>query len=552
LSKGKLRRELRFECTGLVDVFACESGQLRACGSGLLSDISESGACIQMDAGLPPGTDILFKNRSVEVRALVRNVSGDGTVFKVGVEFTHGFKWKPSSVPVLPDAAIKVERGAEVAAPERASAPSRAFRTIKEALRQIALAHQRIVLPRCPVQSSANTEVEEPSWHRTFEELPCPAIVLNPAGQLLYANSDFGSAVGSALRRVHELTSFVYYDDLALVGDTVLQVCSEPGSTKSIDFRIANSFGRVRLFRSRWRYSAGYDSITVLLEDITEEQDEVAELRARIEFLSSIGSPSPMAAWEWDVDGDVVTCSDECVRLYGLEPHTTTVPFSQWLGLIHPDDRQETGKALLEAGSSTASLNREMRIIRPDGQVVFIAWRGSVRSTGRDGATRVTGASVDVTEQRRAAERAAAAAEQLSREKRVFAATLEQFPAGICVADAATGDLISCNTQLHKIWRKQIPAGKARYHDMNGYRRDGHEYVAAEWPLIRSLRKGETVAGEEVMIRRGDGTYGTIRINSAPVRELSGKIIASVATVVDTTESSVDRQLAFAPEQAPV
>ena len=64
-----------------------------------------------------------------------------------------GSSGRASSVPVLPDAAVKVEREAEVAPPERAS--SRTFRTIKEALRQIALAHQRIVVPLSRVQSSA-------------------------------------------------------------------------------------------------------------------------------------------------------------------------------------------------------------------------------------------------------------------------------------------------------------------------------------------------------------------------------------------------------------
>src|SRR5262249_49690287 len=55
---------------------------------------------------------------------------------------------------------------------------------------------------------------------------------------------------------------------------------------------------------------------------------------------------------------------------------------------------------------------------------------------------------------------------------------------------------------------------------------------------------GEAVTNEEAEILRGDGTRGFLSINSAPIHDREGRIVASVATFFDITERKrVERRL---------
>src|SRR5207244_11008779 len=52
----------------------------------------------------------------------------------------------------------------------------------------------------------------------------------------------------------------------------------------------------------------------------------------------------------------------------------------------------------------------------------------------------------------------------------------------------------------------------------------------------RTVFTKETVRGEEIRIRRGDGSDGFIRMSSAPVRDSEGNVVSAVAIVVDVTD----------------
>jgi signal transduction histidine kinase len=69
-----------------------------------------------------------------------------------------------------------------------------------------------------------------------------------------------------------------------------------------------------------------------------------------------------------------------------------------------------------------------------------------------------------------------------------------------------------------------------------GLRPDGTRYEPTDWPLSRSILHGEVVRGEEVEIVRGDGTRAFIRIDSVPLRDTAGTIVAGVVFYDDVTE----------------
>lgn len=147
---------------------------------------------------------------------------------------------------------------------------------------------------------------------------------------------------------------------------------------------------------------------------------------------------------------------------------------------------------------------------------------------------------VDILLQRERAARleAESLARQRESELARLAAVIQQMPGGVIIAEARSGKLSMANEQVNHIWRHSFieAASIAEYNQYNGFHPDGRSYTPEEWPLARSLLRGEIVTNEEIEILRGDRTRGTISVSSSPIRDHAGQITAAVTTFSDITE----------------
>ncbi len=149
------------------------------------------------------------------------------------------------------------------------------------------------------------------------------------------------------------------------------------------------------------------------------------------------------------------------------------------------------------------------------------------------------GAAVISEIQRRIAERAVHDAQlRLVAERTLAHAVQQQMPVGVVVAEVPAGRLVSVNAQLTEIFRTAFkPAADLNgYKEWVGFHEDGRQLSTLEWPLARTILHNESVRGEEIQIRRGDGTHGFVRMSSAPVVDADGAVVAAVGIVVDVTE----------------
>lgn len=127
--------------------------------------------------------------------------------------------------------------------------------------------------------------------------------------------------------------------------------------------------------------------------------------------------------------------------------------------------------------------------------------------------------------------------EQLTTERALLEAALRQIPSGIIIADASSGAPLLTNEHFEQLWGlNDSPSNDIReFRRGKGFHKDGHPYEADEWPLARTLDTGEAVMDEEIEIAR-DGTRKTVRVNSTPVRNRDGRVIAAVELTFDFTE----------------
>ena len=111
-------------------------------------------------------------------------------------------------------------------------------------------------------------------------------------------------------------------------------------------------------------------------------------------------------------------------------------------------------------------------------------------------------------------------------------------PVGVLVFDARTGVPLSVNRESRRIASMLVSPDVTEEELLSALtlrRADGRETSLQELPLDTALSSGETVRGEEVVIRVPDGRSVTALLNATPIHSDEGAIESFVVTLQDLT-----------------
>lgn len=150
--------------------------------------------------------------------------------------------------------------------------------------------------------------------------------------------------------------------------------------------------------------------------------------------------------------------------------------------------------------------------------------------------------SANIELERRVQERTAAleaANEDRQRTLSRLEAVLDQIPAGIVIADASSGRIVSVNERAEKLLGEVVRGSGESSLDAwlsIGAHPDGTPYLSEERPITQALVSGETLTGEQIEFKRLDGTKIMFETSAAPVRGGDGEIVAAVAAYWDVTD----------------
>lgn len=141
--------------------------------------------------------------------------------------------------------------------------------------------------------------------------------------------------------------------------------------------------------------------------DVTDHRQAEAAVRASDERMAMATAAAKLGVWDVDIQAGTGIHNREFRAMYGLPQDEGPVSHSEWLKLIHPEDRERMHQVALAAQAGEADYAVEFRINRADtGELRWIASQGSVVMSQPDcRPVRMVGVCYDVTERRKDQER---------------------------------------------------------------------------------------------------------------------------------------------------
>ena len=149
------------------------------------------------------------------------------------------------------------------------------------------------------------------------------------------------------------------------------------------------------------RSAAGYGKI---LRDLTAERELQDRLAESEERLRSALAAARVATWRWDLRTEKDTIDAGLARLLELGNEDVTVTLEQFFARVHPEDRDRTRAAFERAVATAGGLDVEFRVVRADGSVRWLRDYGETVLDHAGQPQYLTGAVLDVTEQRESEE----------------------------------------------------------------------------------------------------------------------------------------------------
>jgi PAS domain S-box-containing protein len=132
---------------------------------------------------------------------------------------------------------------------------------------------------------------------------------------------------------------------------------------------------------------------------------------------------------------------------------------------------------------------------------------------------------------------------EIRQEKSLARTILDTLPVGVWVTDEK-GQILMGNAAGERIWAGTRYVGIDRYEEYKAWWPETGEVVGKEeWALVRALRTGKTILGEEMEIEGFDGSRKTILNSASPILEGERGVVGAVSVNQEITERKRGEEL---------
>ncbi|MGZ4455733.1 MAG: response regulator [Nocardioides sp.] len=134
------------------------------------------------------------------------------------------------------------------------------------------------------------------------------------------------------------------------------------------------------------------------ISDYTDRRSRVDRLSESERRLAEAQRIARIGSWEWDVEKDEITGSQELYDLYGLDPESFPAAYADFMEIVHPDDRRAVHTAVQRAVQGAPDFMFVARVAGRDGEWVWTRGRGVSLHDGTGRVVAMSGTHQDITE----------------------------------------------------------------------------------------------------------------------------------------------------------
>ncbi|MBO0726506.1 MAG: PAS domain S-box protein, partial [Blastocatellia bacterium] len=269
--------------------------------------------------------------------------------------------------------------------------------------------------------------------------------------------------------------------------------------------------------------------------DITERKEAEQALRENEERYRLLTEISPDGVAVTGEDWTIHLANQSLRRMLGVAPER--VIGRNFLDFFPPRCAEKYRNCLADLIAGALPEDRiEMAFRRDDGRLLPV----EVSAAHFDWKGRRFAQFIirDVSQRKQAEAERERLLREIEAERNRLRQILEQLPIGVYIVEAPSGRPIFCNREAESMLRHPLLAAD----DYRGYaqygalREDGSPYRAEDYPISRATVSGESIRGEVVRYRRGDGSETILSVDAAPISDSKGRRVLAVATFIDIAE----------------
>ncbi len=154
---------------------------------------------------------------------------------------------------------------------------------------------------------------------------------------------------------------------------------------------------KTTVLRNKEETATGFIGIA---KDITANKARETALQVSEERLRLALDAGNIGVWDWDVQQNVLTWSENVYVQHGVTKETFSVTFENFMTLVHPEDRAWIQSAVEQSLREHAAFNINLRIVTPQGETRWLTTTASVTYDSVGDPIRMLGATSDITEQK--------------------------------------------------------------------------------------------------------------------------------------------------------
>jgi len=165
------------------------------------------------------------------------------------------------------------------------------------------------------------------------------------------------------------------------------------------EFRILWPDGSMRWIVARGKFYPIADKAERMVGmalDITQRKQQDEALRKSEERFRLAAQAGKMFAYEWDAATDLIVRSAESAQILGID-HTNPITGQEVLSRVHQDDQEGLLRAMADLHPEKPYLQTTYRMIRPDGQVIWVERNSRAQFDEHGRILRIIGMVTDVT-----------------------------------------------------------------------------------------------------------------------------------------------------------